>query len=1581
MNLFENIHSGADKTRFVDDATYFTLNKRALQQIHQQKLETMTLQIPFGASKRLEVNLNKANFLADDFKVTVQSEESHNTLSYSPSLFYRGAVSGVKDAMVTINFFKEAMTGVLSLNGENYNLGRYGETETFVLYKERNLNASNPFSCSTEDPKEIIITRNTKAKGRSNNTVKVYVECDYHLFVANGSDAQRTTDFTTGLFNVISAIYANDDINVELSEIKIWSTPDPYPNSSAKTARDAFGVALGGNFNGDIAHLLSNYKLNGTVPNGGSANIDALCDREKAVGYTNITTGYSDYPTYSWTAYAVTHEIGHNLGSPHTHSCLWPTGPIDNCWCPEGDCGVGPEPAASGGTVMSYCHLNPQWTNDCELSAANPGINLANGFGQLPGALIRSRIAAAGCLGHNHGGGVVYAFQASANVRDDACGDGGGGISLTVSYGQSPYQYQWNTGATTKDLTNVSAGNYTCQITDASGQVTEVSATVYTKELFIVNAGEDKIIGCAEPIVVLDGSDSPQSYAYNYMWKNLTGSVYGNVRKNKLSVSESGTYVLTVQNEDTGCSVSDTVIVTEDYTVPTISLTSEPLTCDNPLTTIRLTSSSNELTLEWTGPNGFNSISKTPLVSEAGLYRVVATAPNGCTDEASIEVVGRTEAPVISANGATLTCGQPEAQLMATTNQSVSYKWTGPNNFQANTANPIVSKAGFYTIEATNENGCSSKVTVEVKVENAVPELSIGGGTLTCDNPTLQLSAKSTMAGTYSWTGPNDFQSSALEPTVAQAGIYKLVVTTANGCFAEATTEVKMAADAPQLTVDATEINCKNDLATFSVNTSATDLAYEWIGPNNFSSTEKAPSVQNAGMYQMTATATNGCQTTIDVLVKENFTQPKISVQGENIICNRELAKLQVVTNDEIINYQWSNRQGVIGEASSIEVRKAGLYVVTATTANGCSVSESYRVEALTEMSKLELKADDLNCRNATSQLKVITEMETATFAWQGPNNFLSTDATPTVNLPGNYTVLVKNDNGCSQTGTITVHQAEKAQIFFDEIPNLSCSQEVVTIDASASIISETAVAEWSTSNGNIIHKTNELVVTVDQPGTYALTVRDLETECVTVETVTIKTLSKIAARIADSKVLSCQEPTVNLTAESGSYSENTIFEWTTTDGNIVSEATSREITVDAPGVYTLLIVDTLSGCTDATFTNVLASSRTAARLEEPSMLSCVQPTTTISGLSSELNATSVVEWRWNGTLIPNSNVLNLTVNTSGIYEMTITDTLYGCQSSANVTITKHEAPKVSVAQVEKDFCGKGEGSIELAVETDNLYQIKWNNGATGNKLEGLKAGLYKATVTDNAGCQMVVNQRIDKVEPIALQDIDIQPIQCSGSADGAITVALKGGNGDFEAQWSNGDTGLEVSDLGAGIHTLEVMDKQGCVQTFDFPLSSPNPLNVEVEVVHNDVKLEVGGGSPDYSYLWSNGGEENYGSNFEPGTHEVTVTDRNGCSVTESFDIDATTSADFLQKEELTITTFPNPTTDYFSVRKNVQSNNPIRMAVFSSDGQQIVAAATRGYQKETTFNTENWKAGTYFLQIFSDEGTSTHKIQVIKK
>ncbi|RYZ41639.1 MAG: T9SS type A sorting domain-containing protein, partial [Sphingobacteriales bacterium] len=191
---------------------------------------------------------------------------------------------------------------------------------------------------------------------------------------------------------------------------------DSYPTTSSSNALNSFRTTRP-TFNGDIAHLAA---LGGANV-GGIAWIDILCNSSYRYAYSNIYSSYNTVPTYSWSVYVMTHEMGHNLGSPHTQSCSWSGGALDNCYTTEGGCAAGPAPT-NGGTIMSYCHLT------------STGINFNNGFGTQPGNLIRNRVSAASCLSNcttNPGGCTTnsatltivldnYPGETSWNIKNSA---------------------------------------------------------------------------------------------------------------------------------------------------------------------------------------------------------------------------------------------------------------------------------------------------------------------------------------------------------------------------------------------------------------------------------------------------------------------------------------------------------------------------------------------------------------------------------------------------------------------------------------------------------------------------------------------------------------------------------------------------------------------------------------------------------------------------------------------------------------------------------------------------------------------------------------------------------------------------------------------------------------------------------------------------------------------------------------------------------------------------------------------------------------------------------------------------------
>jgi hypothetical protein len=248
-----------------------------------------------------------------------------------------------------------------------------------VLYATADLQGNSGFTCFTDDELHRIGEAASGVTDRAGptNCVRMYVETDYTLFQNKGSVA-NVVSYMTGVFSQVSALYTNETVNVVLHDLLVWDVVDPYTGPSASNYLTQFRNAKNGSYNGDLAHLVG---INGL---GGVAYLDVLCNPYYGVGYSSINASYQNVPTYSWTIEVITHEIGHNLGSPHTHACSWNGNntAIDGCGPTAGyseGC-TAPLPT-NGGTVMSYCHL-----------VGGVGINFNNGFGSQPGDRIRNEV-------------------------------------------------------------------------------------------------------------------------------------------------------------------------------------------------------------------------------------------------------------------------------------------------------------------------------------------------------------------------------------------------------------------------------------------------------------------------------------------------------------------------------------------------------------------------------------------------------------------------------------------------------------------------------------------------------------------------------------------------------------------------------------------------------------------------------------------------------------------------------------------------------------------------------------------------------------------------------------------------------------------------------------------------------------------------------------------------------------------------------------------------------------------------------------------------------------------------------------
>lgn len=369
------------------DVTVLNLNSSELNRIMDESPELITLSVPYQ-DREIAVKLYKYNVLTDTFFAT---DESGNVLDYTPGQYYRGIVEGDFNSIVAISFFDNDVIGVISTNQDgNIVLGKSTDQQDYVSYSDKNLFGQSNFSCGIEDieynqqiMEQLSFDPNTVPMSSfTSNCVRIYYEIAYKPFLQKGKSISATLNWITGIQNNIATLYNNDNISIALSQVRIWTYSDPYTGDYGENLNDFANSGV--QFNADLAHLV-NYPTTTSV-----AYLDSICNGYN-FAYSGIDMSYGQVPTYSWTIMAMTHEMGHAMGSPHTHACAWNGNDtaIDGCGASAGyseGCN-GPIPS-NGGTIMSYCHL-----------ISGVGINFNNGFGPQPGQLIRSNIDSKPCLG------------------------------------------------------------------------------------------------------------------------------------------------------------------------------------------------------------------------------------------------------------------------------------------------------------------------------------------------------------------------------------------------------------------------------------------------------------------------------------------------------------------------------------------------------------------------------------------------------------------------------------------------------------------------------------------------------------------------------------------------------------------------------------------------------------------------------------------------------------------------------------------------------------------------------------------------------------------------------------------------------------------------------------------------------------------------------------------------------------------------------------------------------------------------------------------------------------------------------
>ena len=313
---------------------------------------------------------------------------------------------------------------------------------------------------------------------------------------------------------------------------------------------------------------------------------------------------------------------------------------------------------------------------------------------------------------------------------------------------------------------------------------------------------------------------------------------------------------------------------------------------------------------------------------------------------------------------------------------------------------------------------------------------------------------------------------------------------------------------------------------------------------------------------------------------------------------------------------------------------------------------------------------------------------------------------------------------------------------------------------------------------------------------------------------------------------------------------------------------TTASITVNTAGTYTVTVTSA-DGCM-----NIATRTLTVNPL----------PIVTITGNNVIcVGSTTVFTAAGGGTYLWSTGAqttASIAVSTAGTYTVTATNA-NGCTSTASRSLTLNPLPIVNLTTTQA-VCGGLNGSITATGGTTYF----WSNTSATATISNLAAGVYTVTATNVNGCTATASAVITNSNPTITSSV--VNVLCNGANNGAINLTTTGGTGNYTYDWAHIPGTNEtpnLSNLSPGIYCVTVTDALGCTGSSCIPITHPSAIVLTSAACENTVSIQPFGGVLPYSYLWSNGATT-AAANFQPGTYTVTVTDANGCTLAQTFDI-----------------------------------------------------------------------------------------------
>lgn len=1038
-----------------------------------------------------------------------------------------------------------------------------------------------------------------------------------------------------------------------------------------------------------------------------------------------------------------------------------------------------------------------------------------------------------------------------------------GDINITVSGGVAPYTFNWSNGATTEDLMDVSAGNYTVTVTGANGCTSTASVNLTNNNPPIsvtanIVANTTCTGGNGSITATIVPASPPGGGTYTYTWSNgSTGTSLTNLTP--------GSYTVTVDGGG-ACTQTATFTVPNQPNLPVISQTVTPANCGQSNGSVNVTVSGGvpPYTFNWSNGSTTEDLSNVA----GGSYSVTVTGANGCTASTAISVPDNPITFTISPNIL------PNTSCNNDTNGSISISVSPSGNYTYTWSNGATGTnltnlaPGSYSVTVSAGGNCTQTMAFNVPNQPNVPTLSSNVTPATCgqsNGSVTVITSGGVGPFSYNWSNGSTTQTLNNMP----GGNYSVTVTGFNGCTAASSFTIPNNNIPITITpVITPNTSCGAPNGGISISVQPANTTITWSnGASGTNLTNLAP-----GNYSVTVSAGGTCVETVNLTVPDNSEEPNLSALPTPSSCNLPNGAIDLSISGGLPPYaiSWSNG----ATSPNLTNLLAGTYSVIVTSSTGCISTATVNVpnnDPVITITGLTSPNTSCGFPNGGIGLNVQPPLN-YTYQWSNGQTGDIID-----NLPaGIYNVVVSAGGTCVQAASFEVSE-------FTSPPNLSfitspatCGQNNGSVNLSVNGIALPYTFSWS--NGATTEDLNNV-----PPGTYTVVVTDgnfcTSSASATVSNNTVPV--NITGVTTANTSCSGSNGAVNITVNpAGSYT----FAWS-------NAATTEDISNLAAGTYTVT-VSAGGNCTATSSFTVANQTQNPVISENITAAICGESNGGINLTVTGATPPYTFIWSNGATTEDISSV------PPGSYSVTVSG-VNGCSSTATYSVPNNSSNFTLTGTAQPiNTCVYDNGAINLTITPSGTYDIQWSNGATTEDLDSLSAGTYTVVVTESGACSASASFTITNTTTTPTASYSITAALC-GQSNGAIDLTVSGGTAPYTFSWSNGATTEDLSNIPAGAYSVVVTGANGCTTTasanvpdnsISFSVNGTAAPNTSCDVNNGSVNLTVTPAGT-YTFLWSNGETTEDISGLSGGSYTVTVSAGGTCTSEANFNVGSTTA------------------------------------------------------------------------------------------